>query len=871
MAVRRWFWIPFGGVLLSVILVALFMLFAYLGEQRMQDSIRKQAEVLAHSLESTLVRSIQDVHGRMRILARHLAASDLGLEADSELVRQVRNLVQAAPQLRELVLLDSQGDLLATSGDADLRQSQVLQLKSCLEWYQPGQFLAVGTPVPGRSISHPVSPEGVTHLPVCMPVHSEGREEPLWVVAILNPDALREQFFPVVHSLKAEAALYRYDGQALVSFPKPDVSEAQGGGGSARYLSLLAERDWGVLQEVKGETTWITGYRSTSMYPLLLTVSIDQDVALARWNKTISGFRWAVMLAVAVILVAVLIMSWLNRRQWRLMGELKLLSAAISTTANAVLITDRQGRIQWVNGAFTEMMGYEPQEVLGRKPSLLNSGEHSKLFFNRLWHAILDGQVWRGEVVNINRNRQRLVVEQTITPILDDKGQVSHFVAVQEDVTLRKQAEDRSKFLSTHDPLTGLPNRRALMHKLQVVLEALDSIEVVLLYIDLDNFKSVNDTLGHGKGDQLLQIAVQRLQQALPESVFLSRLGGDEFAVVMAEPNARAQVEMMAERICSVLADSFELKNARFQLTASIGIAVAGSQTDPQTLLRQADLAMYSAKQIGRGGFQVFSPDMDNRAQRRVALEQGLRKVVESGCAGLEMRYQPIFDAQRLVPVGAEVLLRWQDGDDWVSPAEFIPVAEDSGMIVDIGAWQLGQVLQQLSEWDQQGHTQFYLSLNISAVQLARDGVAQRLLDMLELHALDRSRVVVEITETTLMGVTRQVEDNLTRLESSGVRLSIDDFGTGYSSLGYLRELDASYLKIDRSFVIGIGNRDSDEEIVLAMLALAKSLNMKVVAEGVDTNEQLQFLRQHGCDLIQGFLLSRPVTAAEIPPLLVGE
>lgn len=260
---------------------------------------------------------------------------------------------------------------------------------------------------------------------------------------------------------------------------------------------------------------------------------------------------------------------------------------------------------------------------------------------------------------------------------------------------------------------------------------------------------------------------------------------------------------------------------------------------------------------------------MDNQAQHRVSLEQGLRKEVERGFAGLEMRYQPIYDARTLNPVGAEVLMRWRGTDgEWVSPAEFIPVAEDSGMIVEIGAWQLGQVMEQLACWNATARDDFYLSLNISAVQLARDKVGHRLLEVLEKHSLRRERVVVEITETTLMGVTPQVEENLAILEASGVRLSIDDFGTGYSSLGYLRELDASYLKIDRSFIIGIGNRDSDEEIVLAMLALAKSLGMKVVAEGVDSDEQLQFLRQNGCDLIQGFLLAKPMTADELSDLI---
>ncbi len=857
-----------GGLFFSTLLVLLFILFVYLGEQRMQDSLRSQAAVLTHSLESTLVRSVQDVHGRMRIQARRLAERESLASNPAEMSDQLINLVQAVPQLREMAVLNAQGQVLATSGSAPLMQDQSEEMNTCLEWFQAGQVIAVGRPLPGRSMSQPQSPGGLYHIPLCVPVTPGNLDTTLWVVAVLNPDALREQFYPVVHNLKAEAALYRYDGLPLVRLPESTRVESEDE--ASGYTALLEQRDWGVIEERRDGITWVTGYRSTSMYPLLLTVSIDQAAALSRWHETIRGISWAVALALLIIVVAVVIMSWLKVRQGKLLAELKLLSAAISTTANAVLITDTQGRIQWVNHAFTKMMDYKPDEVVGFTPALLNSGEHSKLFFQHLWRTILEGQVWRGEVVNLNRARQRLVVEQTITPILGDKGEVTHFVAVQEDITARKQAEEQSKFLSTHDPLTGLANRRALAHKLQQVLQELHSIEVALLYIDLDNFKAVNDTLGHGKGDQLLQIAVQRLKHSLPEAVFISRLGGDEFALVLGEKGAREQALVLAQRTCELLSESFELQGARFQLTASIGISMADSGTDPQTLLRQADLAMYRAKNAGRGTFRVFSSDMDIQAQHRVSLEQGLRKEVESGFASLEMRYQPIYDARTLRPVGAEVLMRWCGADgEWVSPAEFIPVAEDSGLIVDIGAWQLKQVMKQLADWSAVADDGFYLSLNISAVQLARDNVANRLLEMLEAYGLGRDRVVVEITETTLMGVTPRVEENLAVLEASGVRLSIDDFGTGYSSLGYLRELDASYLKIDRSFIIGIGNRDSDEEIVLAMLALAKSLGMKVVAEGVDSDEQLQFLRQNGCDLIQGFLLAKPMTVTEINQLIL--
>ncbi len=846
------------GLLLITTLVVMQLVVVNLGTQRAVAELEKEATLLAHSLESSVTRTVQDVQGRLRSLEDLLEHSQELLQQPLELQQRMQMLVSMTPQLRELAVLQRQeGRLTVLASSAIARDGSHIESLACTESAPVTALLRFSEPLPGRFLGSDTGPEGVYKLPVCMLFSAEAGQQ-TWLVAVLNPDALRELFRPIIDNLPAQVQLYRHDGRALVELPVAAKGFAAAPG---ELLELVRQREWGLYHAVEQPDANVTAYRATSMLPLLLTLAIDRNQALAPWYRTVATMWLIVGVVLVLILMASVLIAWMRYRQYRLIDELHLLGAAISTTANAVLITDSRGDIRWVNQAFTRLTGFAPEEALGRTPAILNSGEHSALFFRRLWDTIMAGEVWRGEVVNHTRDGKQLMVEQTITPIKSGKGELTHFVAVHEDITARRAAEQRSLYLANHDHLTGLPNRRELLSRLGQWLQPDGPAYLALLYIDLDNFKAVNDTLGHGRGDELLIGMVTRLNNLIPPGGCLARLGGDEFAIVMVQDVGREQASQLAQRITDLLAEPFELAGQRFSLTASIGLALtARGKSDPQTLLRQADLALYAAKHDGRSVYRIFNAEMDFQVSRRVNIEQGLRLALTRPEHVFSMYYQPVFDAQTLKPVAAELLLRWKtEAGEWISPAEFIPVAEESGMIIELGRWQLEQVIARMADWELINSSRFYLSVNVSAVQLARDEIANCLISLLDQYGIPAHKITVEVTETAIINLNDRFEANLASFAAAGIRLSVDDFGTGYSSLGNLRNLRADYLKIDRSFVVGIGQNHGDEEIILAMLALARSLNMKVVAEGVDKDHQLRFLQQAGCDQIQGYLLAKPM------------
>lgn len=849
------------GVLLTASLLAMQLVFVQLGTQRAVTELEKEAELLAHSLENSVTRTVQGVQGRLRSLEDLLRHNPALLQQPLELQQRMQMLVAMTPQLRELaVLRQGSGQLKVLASSAIARNDSPVEPLDCSQKDPVPSLLRFSEPMSGRFLGSDISPAGVYKLPVCMLFTADGGQA-FWLVAVLNPDSIRELFWPIIDNLPAQIHLYRYDGRSLVVLPATAAANAA----DSALLQQVKQQEWGLYSGGGSSSEQITAYRATSMFPLLLTLSIDRRQALAPWSKTVTTIWLVVGVVLLLILLASILIAWMRYRQHRLLDELQLLGAAISTTANAVLITDSRGVIRWVNQAFTRLTGYRPEEALGKTPAILSSGEHTSLFFKRLWDTILAGDVWRGEVINRTRDGQHLMVEQTITPIKNDTGALTHFVAVHEDVTARKAAEQRSLYLANHDHLTGLPNRRELLTRLGQWMQPGGADYLALFFIDLDNFKAVNDTLGHGRGDELLIGMVARLKNLIPEGGCLARLGGDEFAIVMNRGVSREQASVLAQRITDLLAEPFELTGHPFALTASIGVAMApGGKGDPLTLLRQADLALYAAKHDGRSTYRIFNEAMDFDVTRRVNLEQGLRVGLKNPERVFSMHYQPVFDAQTLMPVAAELLLRWKtESDEWISPAEFIPVAEESGMIIELGRWQLAHVIARMADWALDAES-FYLSINVSAIQLARDDIAQYLTGLLDQYGIASHRITVEVTETAIISINERFETNLACLAAAGVRLSIDDFGTGYSSLGNLRNLRADYLKIDRSFVVGIGQNRGDEEIILAMLALARSLNMKVVAEGVDREHQLRFLQQAGCDQIQGYLLAKPMPEAAL-------
>jgi diguanylate cyclase (GGDEF)-like protein/PAS domain S-box-containing protein len=552
------------------------------------------------------------------------------------------------------------------------------------------------------------------------------------------------------------------------------------------------------------------------------------------------------------------------------LARLRLQSAALEAASTSVFITDADGNILWVNQAFSRLTGYSREEAVGRRPSLLKSGHQSEDWYRNFWRVIRSGQVWRGRNTNRRRDGSLFDVEQTVTPVVDPAGRITHFISIHEDITERLRAEQEIRRLALSDAITGLPNRVAFQQRVEQALHRSrrNRKPLAVLLLDLDHFKNVNDTLGHAAGDNLLAQVAKRIDGELRESDLAARLGGDEFAVLLEELDSPMRAGEAAQRLLVAIAAPYDVTGHSAHVSASIGIAVNGASTESaEGLLKNADLAMYAAKAAGRNRFHYFDADLDADARRRFATEAALREALSGD--GLELVYQPLYRLQDFSLTGVEALLRWhhpRHGD--IPPAEIVRLAEHSGLMQPLNEWVLDQALRQAGEWKKQGSQPFRLAVNVSAGQFAHGGLVPRIEALLLEHHLRGEDLELEITETLIMPGNLAVQGNVQRLRQLGIRLAVDDFGTGYSSLLSLRDYPVSRLKIDASFVHGIGRKGKDEQIIRALIGLAQHLDLQVVAEGVETGQQEEFLRREGCGELQGFRYARPMSADAIGALL---
>lgn len=553
-------------------------------------------------------------------------------------------------------------------------------------------------------------------------------------------------------------------------------------------------------------------------------------------------------------------------------GGFRLLSVAMETAANAIFITDAEGRIDFVNPAFERLSGYSSEEAIGKTPRFLKSGRQESSFYQDLWRTILAGRAWSGRVVNRRKDGGLFTVTQTVTPIADERGRVTHFVAIHEDVTAQIEAEERVFHMARHDYLTNLPNRYALTDRLehQARLAARNGRLLAVLVIDLDHFKGVNDSFGHTTGDALLVEVARRLAGNVREVDLLARLGGDEFAVVQADPDSPDRVAELAARLISSLAPPFDLQSQMVYTGASIGIAISPpAEPDPEELLKQADLALYRAKEDGRNGYRFFVEEMNTEIQQRMALGQELHRALERDELFLE--YQPQVDLRSRRLVGVEALLRWRHpARGVVPPLEFVPIAEGNGLIVPIGEWVLRTACLQVMRWQRDGLPAIPVAVNLSAAQLRTRRLVESVTEILRETELEPRFLELELTETVLIKATPSIEESLHVLSALGVRISLDDFGKGYSSLEYLRRFPLNKLKIDHSFVHHIESNQRDATILRAVVSLAAQLGLDIVAEGLDLASHPELLLSEGCDEGQGFFFSEPQPPQEVARLLAG-
>jgi diguanylate cyclase (GGDEF)-like protein/PAS domain S-box-containing protein len=680
--------------------------------------------------------------------------------------------------------------------------------------------------------------------------------------------------------------------------------------------------------------------------------------------------------------------------------QLKLHAAALQAAANSIMITDLTGAIVWTNPAFSAQSGYSAQEVLGNNPRLLASGKQDKHFYAQMWATITSGKVWRGEVVNRRKDGSFYAEEMTITPVLSQLSGITHFVAIKQDITERKQveqslqqaeekyraifedavvgifqitpegrplsinlalaemtgydspedllaevtnvaeqlfvdsgrmgelrqvlaeksvvrgaeveiyrrdrtkkwvlanmravrdaggnilfyegtveditdrkvAEERVQFLAYYDALTGLPNRILLQDRLTKALASArrQKGKVALLFLDLDRFKDINDSLGHSVGDLVLKEVAERLEKWAREQDTVARLGGDEFIIVLTAAKDGADAAVAAERIMNAMTAACVIQGRSLSISCSVGISIFPEHgKDGETLIKNADAAMYSAKESGRNRFRFFTDDMNAQVVERLTLENSLRLAL--GREELFLVYQPQMDIATGRIIGLEALLRWQHPElGLVPPDRFIRIAENSGLIVPIGEWVLRTACSQARKWQDEGLLAVPVAVNVSAVQFRQEGFRELIQRVLHETGLAPQYLELELTESLLLSNADVTSSVLQELKAMGLKLAIDDFGTGYSSLSYLKHFPVSKLKIDRSFIRDVAVNPDDAAITTAIISMAKSLNLKVIAEGVENEAQMSFLRAHQCDEIQGYYFSKPLTVDKVADKLRG-
>jgi diguanylate cyclase (GGDEF)-like protein/PAS domain S-box-containing protein len=545
--------------------------------------------------------------------------------------------------------------------------------------------------------------------------------------------------------------------------------------------------------------------------------------------------------------------------------QLGMQAKALEATANGIIITNRDGLISWANPAFIKMAGFDADDVIGKSATMLKADVGDDPLADAIAHLTAMNETWKGRVVNRRKDGSLYTAEQTTTAIRDATGRLSHFVTVLEDISDRLKAEDELVRLSEYDVLTGLPNRGVFMDRLKLAIDraARADASVAVMVMDLDNFRSINNTLGHDVGDALLRAVTHRVQKITRTTDTLARLGGDDFGILLEDVTDMAAASRTVRSIVNAFHHPVDVNGHAIEVTVSVGIAAyPKDDTDPLSLLREAELAMYQAKSEGRDAFRYFDKEMDADIRRRVRIETDLRHAVDQN--QLWLAYQPQLDLATGKIVGAEALIRWNHPErGLVSPGEFIPIAETSGLILPIGDWIIEEICRQRQIWQALGLPELRLGFNVSGVQFRQRNLFEQVTSALQRAGLSPSSLDIEITESVAMEGAGRVQENVDQLTAAGVSMSMDDFGTGYSSLSNLQAFPICRLKIDGSFVRGIGTTKDDEKIVEAVVRLGQSLGLTVVAEGVETIEQLRFLKERACDEIQGYWLSKPLPPTE--------
>ncbi len=604
----------------------------------------------------------------------------------------------------------------------------------------------------------------------------------------------------------------------------------------------------GNIESLHTERRYLRKDGETRLGEVLATCIRDQSGKVSHWIAAVSDIT----------------------EQKKIEEELRQAAAVFENTREGVVITDPNAKIIAVNKALSEISGYSREEVLGQTPQLWKSNRHDEAFYQALWTSLAQTGRWRGEIWNRRKSGEAYPAWLTIDSIKDSKGNLTNYVSVLSDISSVKQSQEQIQFLAHHDPLTELPNRLLFNARLEHALQRAhrEQHRVAVLFLDLDNFKAINDSLGHPVGDSLLQEVAARLSGLLREEDTVARVAGDEFIIILDEVSGPEDVSLVAEKLLAAFDDPIKLEHQDLHITISIGIVLFPDDGKNVTeLVKNADAAMYHSKENGRNRFSFYTSELTAEASEQLRIGNELRGALKR--SELSLHYQPQYALADGRLVGAEALLRWSHPElGMISPARFIPVAESTGLIIPIGGWVLRTACQQVKEWRDQGLDIDRISVNVAGQQIDQMDILQAVHTVLDKTGLDASMLELEVTETFIMQRAEQAISVLEQLRDMGVTLAIDDFGTGYSSLSYLKRLPLHRLKVDKSFVDGVTDDPNDMAIAKAVIALAQSLDLDVIAEGVETEGQEAFLKAEGCNEVQGYYYSRPVPPEEFVKLL---
>lgn len=667
------------------------------------------------------------------------------------------------------------------------------------------------------------------------------------------------------------------------------LATARAGGGVTEYEWFYPDGRGPVIKramiKVVPEWGWImvAGIYPDDLAPLL---EKHQHTLEGEWLDSLKTFLLVLCFSsVLTLLLAVIFSRWLKllfKRYQRDIDqqasqlrenarELSLAAQVFESATEGIIVTDPENRILAVNPAFTDITGYSEEETLGHNPSFMASGNHKADFYQDMWQRLLSDGSWQGEVWNRRKDGVLFPEWLSLSVVRADDGSVKNFIATLTDISLRKQSEERLRYLAEYDSLTDLPNRRLLADRATQAIRMArhNGQQLALLFVDLDRFKNINDSLGHDIGDRLLCVVGERLKKVVRDGDSVSRVGGDEFVILCPEVNLPDQVANIAQRITQIISAPIELDGHSLACTPSVGIAFFPEDgQDFDTLYRNADAALYHAKAQGRNQYQFFTQKMNKEVSQRLAMENALRLGIQRG--ELRLVYQPQYCIETGELKGVEALVRWEHPEEGlVPPDQFIPLAEESGLILPLGDWVMKEACHQGKAWLDQGYKTIEIAVNVSAMQF-RYGLVALVEKVLQETGYPAHLLVIEVTESILMEDAEQAAQILRELKRLGVWIALDDFGTGYSSLAYLKRFPLDKLKIDQAFIRDLPHDSEDIAITSSIIALARNLKLLTVAEGVETQSQLDFLNKQGCQIAQGYLLDKPLWPEDIEQRLAA-